>query len=289
MAELSVLTFNVGLLRIDLGTRALLQVPHVEARLPMLIAALRDEPADVVCLQEVFTAETRDRLVDELAGTYPYVARCDDPSRISHGRLSHGLLLLSRLPVRACAFSPYTRTPLTYRTFVRQGLLQAALDLPDGDVLHVINTHTAAGALREQLGRFTERLRDEQLGFAADHAALANAPTLLCGDLNTGLHASAGNYNRLLERGFADAYVLADPQRCAQAASLDPANPLHTIGGAAAGVPQRIDHVLLDADAQRALTVLWAQIAYTEPVVATADGPVPLSDHYAVRVGLSTR
>lgn len=63
-AQLSIETFNAGL--------AHTYVPLAKERLPLIINDLRENKSDVVCLQEVWTKEDRDRIIKELRSVYPY-------------------------------------------------------------------------------------------------------------------------------------------------------------------------------------------------------------------------
>ncbi|WP_127718432.1 endonuclease/exonuclease/phosphatase family protein [Halobacteriovorax sp. HLS] len=63
-AQLSIETFNTGL--------AHTYVPLAEERLPLIINDLKVNKSDVLCLQEVWTQEDRDRIIKELKSVYPY-------------------------------------------------------------------------------------------------------------------------------------------------------------------------------------------------------------------------
>jgi endonuclease/exonuclease/phosphatase family metal-dependent hydrolase len=63
-AQLSVETFNAGL--------AHTYVPLAKERIPHVIADLKEKQSDVLCLQEVWKKEDRNRIIKELKAIYPH-------------------------------------------------------------------------------------------------------------------------------------------------------------------------------------------------------------------------
>ena len=280
-AALTVLTYNVGLLQIRLLGRTLLEVPHVGERLARLGPALLAGGGDVLCLQEVFRPEHRAALVAALAPRFPHVARHDDRRRL----LTHGLLVLSRHRLSDTSFTPFSAQDPWQVLAVRQGVLAATVDVPHVGPVRVLDVHATAGGARGPERPRVERLRERQLEQLHRLAAAAGSPTLLCGDLNAGPEASAGNYRRLLARGYVDAFV----EGGGTGTTWDPQNELNR-GGVFRGSPgQRVDHVLLDAAAAQRFRVLSADVVHADRVVEVAGQRTTLSDHYGVQVAMALR
>ncbi len=91
VSELTLLTYNTGL--------AYDAVALAEGRKPAILDALQAEDADVVCLQEVWTARDVEEFKSALSGTYPYAShhRTEDSS----GR-SVGCGIFSTLKLSGC-------------------------------------------------------------------------------------------------------------------------------------------------------------------------------------------
>lgn len=278
-AGLRILTLNTGLLRVSVAGRVLLEVPHLEERLAALGAALADEQADVICLQEVFRRRDRSRVVAALARSHPYVA----DHAAAWPLLGHGLLVLSRHPVRDSRFVPFHARSPWQRLLVRQGVLLATVAVPGGvgDVC-VLDVHTTAGGRSGPEARSAERLRARQLEQLHALAAAQPLPAIVCGDLNAGPEASPANYGLLLARGYLDAFV----EGGGAGTTWDPGNPLNTSGLFSRSPAQRIDHVLLDGRAAGLLEVEAVALVHDRPVVDVGGRRVPLSDHSGVRVEL---
>lgn len=273
--ELRVLTLNVGLLRVRLLGRTLLEVAHLDERLRALPPALADTGADVICLQEAFSPRHRDVLVDGLRNTHPYAALCDGGRR----RLTHGLLVLSRTPLRDVSFTRFTAVQPWQRLLVRPGVLTATVTAPGIGDVRVLDVHaTAGGGVGPEAPR-VERLRDRQLLQASQLGLGSDVPTLLCGDLNTGPQASPANLTRLLQQGWSNPVSAGT--------TWDPTNPLNR-GGLFDGSPaQRVDHVLLDPVAATRLLVRDARVVLDRPAVEVPGGWVTVSDHAGVLVSFA--
>lgn len=140
------------------------------ARFQRLPAALRQQEADVLCLQEVWTRKQRDDLAAALAPTYTMAA----PDR-------GGLLLASRHAISVAAFTPFSASEglsLVERV-AGKGWLEAVVELPGGPV-RVVTTHLAhRGPREQQLAELLDALvskRDLPLVLAGDFNLDANHP-----------------------------------------------------------------------------------------------------------------
>lgn len=272
--RLTLLTLNVGLLRLRLLGRTVLEVPHSEARLARLCEVLAEEPADVLCLQEVFGRAHRDRLVAALRTSHPHVARHDDRRR----GLTHGLLIASRHPLSGSAFVRFRAAHWWQRVAARQGWLEATVEVPGHGPLLVLDVHTTAGGRQGPETPSVERLRGRQIEQLTDR--VASVAAVVCGDANAGPQASPANYRQLVADGW------SDPLAGSDAVTWDPRNPLNRHGPFRGSPAQRIDHVLLSAGGRRDLRLVDAQVVHDRACVDVGGELVPVSDHSGVRAAL---
>ncbi|MDD1063702.1 RNA repair domain-containing protein [Streptomyces cocklensis] len=225
-------------------------------RRPLLLAALRDADADVVALQEVETGLLR-MLMDTPWVRDRYVLDCSPAGRDVH---EHGLLLLSRLPVREAGWHPLGP---------HKAVSALAVDTAAGPLVvaatHLSSDHSADGATR----------RRAELAVIAEGLAALDAPVALLGDFNDGREGPEGPAAAL---GMRDAWNDANgPQDGTP--TFDPAaNPLAAVSSLT-GRASRLDRVLLRAPGVR---VTRAALRGNSPA---ADGLFP-SDHYGVEAEL---
>jgi endonuclease/exonuclease/phosphatase family metal-dependent hydrolase len=285
---LDILTLNAFLL--DIRLFGLVPVyraaPHIAERLAALPAAVRETGADVVVLQEVYRRPHREFLAAALAGPYPHAAGLRHPGL----PLGSGLLVLSRHPIERATPREFGAAFPEERLVVRMGSLDCRIVLPDGRRLRLIGLHLAAGGLREhpespRAEAVRARQIAELLALAADEPADGGGPTILAGDFNCGPHSSPANWRQVADGGFADAFALAG---AGEGYTWDTAeNPLIR-GTANRALPrQRIDHVFVRQTDLGAWPVAAAEVALSEPRIALpGGGPIPVSDHYGLRVRL---
>jgi endonuclease/exonuclease/phosphatase family metal-dependent hydrolase len=159
-------------------------------KIPAEIAAL--EP-DIVCLQEVWTDGSREKISKALGPSYA-TARCD----------GGGLMILTRFPILSEAFTPFPfDCALSFAEWMgKKGVMEAVLETPQGR-LRVVNTHLALD-FGEDNGR--TRQLDFLLELLEDRRDL---PLVIGADLNTppcrsGETELRPEYLRILEQGFVD-------------------------------------------------------------------------------------
>jgi poly(A) polymerase len=229
---------------------------HTARRRPLLTEALREAGADVVALQEVEPGLLR-MLLDApwVRDRYPLDA---DPAGRDVDR--HGLLLLSRLPVREAgwhALGPH------------KAVTAVAVDGPAGPLVvaatHLSSDHSAGGAAR----------RRAELSDIAEGLAGLDGPVVLLGDFNDGGDGPDGPAAVL---GMRDAWTDARGTQD-RGPTFDPvANPLAAVSSLTGRI-SRLDRVLLRAPGVR---VARAVLRGDSP---TAEGLYP-SDHFGVEAGL---
>jgi endonuclease/exonuclease/phosphatase family metal-dependent hydrolase len=278
---MKLLTYNAGLLDVRLCGRSLLKPAGFIAerfdRLPESILAL--DP-DIVTLQEVYDRRHKETLAARLAPAYPYAAI--SPQR-RPSILPPSLLTLSKWPLRNLGFHRFRAMPIAEKLVDNKGFHLCSISSPSGDVL-IANVHATSGGMRHPEDATSDRIRERQIDELLAGVSSA-APVVLAGDFNCG-SVSVGNYRRLLGAGYADAWTAAtaDPGWTWEPTSSLNAGGTHSGWGCAA---QRIDLVLLNANAARTWRVLDARRVFTEPSVCVDSGRVTLSDHYGVLVTMA--
>jgi endonuclease/exonuclease/phosphatase family metal-dependent hydrolase len=260
-----VVTFNTGL--VDL------LIPHARERVLLMAERLPGLDADVIALQEVWTADDLAVLADAFGEDHTIVAADPPPAApgdwVQEGRT--GLALISRVPLSREAVVPLESF------FVRRAVIRAEVATTAGPVL-VLATHLTAD--------IPPIPHPDPGGWAAEHmvqvehvisiAAEWGGPVMLVGDLNCGPSLPGMNpefeagYLRLREAFPGSPYEDRDEPLCTFCRD----NPLQFLE-----YSSLIDHVLTrgidhEAAARRILD---------EPV--QIDGSeVRLSDHYGLEV-----
>lgn len=290
----TVLTYNLGLLRVA-GSDYVPIVRERSAAAPAELARfVRERSPDVVVLQEVWTERDAVAVTTALRPLGYAVVRPKGNTVIGK---EGGLLVAARAPL---AIASWSFTPFGKSTFVdsmaRKGVLTAVLERPgDGLRLALAATHTVAldtdqgtpiddkqvAAVASQIATIVEAL--------ASTSADGALPALIVGDFNVG-------------PGYADASyrLLADQPRVREAGAVaaigerlvtwDPDNPLVKYGRYPREPAAKIDHVFFrDGEAWR-LAPTRVEVVFTAPVpglsLVPAKGaaamPTPLSDHYGL-------
>lgn len=227
----------------------------LEDRLDRMVPALRSLEPDLICLQEVFLASTRARVVEGLGSAYT----CTEGT-------AGGLLIASRFPVEETSFTAFPihpRLPFAER-LARKGFLEAVVVTPAGR-LRVVTTHLAAewsadGPRREQQDLLLEALE-----------ARTDVPLLLAGDLNVAVVTARGPteaWEAFRGRGFEH----AEPPR--QGADGVWRRPSPTrVGWPRAGARRSWtpDHVLLRSTSAVAADFVSFSVGFDTPETAVSD------------------
>ncbi|MDQ3931938.1 MAG: endonuclease/exonuclease/phosphatase family protein [Actinomycetota bacterium] len=229
--------------------------PPLQKRMAALVAYLQRERPHLVALQEVadFQGRTQAEELAEAAG-YPSV------HLVTTGRLlwpGEGLAILAEFDVEAATT---VALPHDLEDAHPRALQQVDVQMPDGAVIRVANTHLAfpLGAVRLRRQQ-TERILEELESFAGASALL--------GDLNDVIDSEP--LRVLTAAGFVDCYAAVHEQ---EHWTFHPANPY---AEQTELLERRVDHVLA-----RGLEVVDAAV-----VLTGEDTPV-VSDHYGVQATL---
>lgn len=189
VARLRVVSFNAWGLPFG-------QAAELEARLARMPKALRALDADVLCLQECWTGQVKDALIEGMAPEYEAAPA-----------FGGGLVLLSRKPLSEAKFTPFPEAPgLSFlERLAGKGVLAATVATEAGPV-RVVDVHCTA---------FDHASRDFQVRHLLD-AILPrepDLPTILAGDWNLhpvdagpdGGEALGPIYEAILAAGFSAA------------------------------------------------------------------------------------
>jgi len=243
--DLTVVTFNTGLIQ---------AVKGAAERLPLIVTALRNTNADVLCLQEVYNEyESPYGMAEALAAEYPYSYW--DP--VGETAFKNGLLILSKYPLyrgRTLYFVANNTPPFPDRAAIAAWVVHTDWAVP------VICTHLQAGLA----GTEDPAIRLAEVGEIdawAQAEGYLTVRSLLLGDFNAGPDpdptdfecddpattpavelceaADLVAYNAVLADGWTDPFPADSPCTSCRAQYI----ALELIKGLFADEPdQRIDH-----------------------------------------------
>ncbi len=276
---ISILTFNTGLLRLELlGKKIYEYVPHVSERSRAIPYEILKLQPDIIALQEVFHSFDRLRIINHLADYYPHYFSSNVYTRIG---VNDGLMLFSRFPILKKGFEKFTDSFVDDRLFTIKGMLWADIQLPNHETAHIINVHTVSGGLlRHPNKNQSNRIR----GFQNQQIIkfIENNPhkhRFAIGDFNSGPTGSPDNYSQLISSGFLDTFAQTNPD--SNHPTWDSSNPLIKKGPHNFQIPQRIDHIFLHKPDPR-ITIKESQIIFTKPLTTPSGIQTTLSDHYGL-------
>ena len=280
--SLRFVTLNTGLYRFGtLNWPIWAPVPHAADRLPALAKALSETSADVIALQEVFTASDIDYLQEVIGTDYPH---CFYEKR-SSGWVEGGLVVFSKYPAASFGFHQWKQDVLLEKVFVAKGFQRIELSLAEGKSLHLIHLHAVAGGWSDPESDSVETIRHNQFSEILDLANTTEPEAMVAlGDFNAGPKVSECNYQQFLEAGFTDCFA----ETGQPAYTWDPKNALIGEGPHKDCPPQRIDHILV----RNIRDISDSQICFDEPVLATKpplETMIPISDHYGLMSTLNPR
>jgi len=296
-ADITVLTYNLGLLKV-FGSN---YVPLVDIRAKAAPAELAkfagDTPVDIILLEEVWRDQYANAIAAALA---PLGYTAIMPKVHTIVGLSSGLLLLVKQPLKVVdwKFTPFVKTTFT-DSFARKGVLEATIENEsDGTRFVLVGTHTVA--LDTNNGTPTDKAQVSAImsqaaqirKVLASRSRNGTIPALLMGDFNVGPGYVDDAYRAIASDSVRETGATLQPQ--APLITWDPQNPLVKYGNYPNEPPAKIDHVFL----QDGTSMQWVPrdcwVRQTKPVeglsIVPGKGagpvPIPLSDHYAFLVRL---
>lgn len=276
--DISLLTFNTGLLRLTLfGKTLFAPVAFPTIRKQYIPDALIHSGADVLCLQEVFLQKDREFFVEKLSADYPYFFFEPQP-KVS---LSSGLIVFSKFPLVNPQFETFRFRIWTEKLAAHKGFMSFSIQTPSG-LIHIVNTHaTVGGVIAHPDSTLANGWRDLQVYQIIDHFP-SDSPTILAGDFNASPQVSTSNYDHVLRQGYVSAYNHIHKRHTPTWSKKNPLNKLSPLY--ALDPSQQMDHVFVKNISLE--TIQSARVTLTKPVVIK-EAPflkTPLSDHFAVQV-----
>lgn len=279
------ITWNVGMFLLKrFGYVVIEPAPYKEIRLRYLVRALKRCKANVVALQELYSASDIAYTVDKLRDRFPYYAVATPNG--SEYRMGPGLVTLSEWPISDSTFHPFTSLPLDESLFVWKGMLEATILHDKIGFFKVLNVHNTSGGMiwhphHTLMHWFRRRQYQQMLALSARDP---NTPWIFMGDFNSGPVTSPESYHELLRCGE-DAWTLCGKKH---ELTWDPKNPLNVNGPHMLQPAETLDGFILPTRWLDRVRVVSVNIVFNAPVVR---GPnelrVTISDHYGVSMELS--
>jgi endonuclease/exonuclease/phosphatase family metal-dependent hydrolase len=291
-APLSVLTYNLGLLRV-IGINFVPTVRDRAEAAPEQIARFaREQSPDLIVLEEVWKNAQAKAITEALTPLEYAIVR---PKGCSIIGKEGGLLVAVRQPLRivSWSFSPFRKS-----TFIdslgRKGILQAVIEDPVADArFMLLATHTVAVDTdrgtpvdEKQVAALTTHLR-LVLSKLEQASAEDNLPVLVVGDFNVGPRYVEASYRLIADApSIREAGAVATPGEALL--TWDPENPLVKFGRYPNEPGAKIDHVFLRNGSTARWQVVRTSVVFTQtiaglalvPSKGAASVPTPLSDHY---------
>jgi len=152
---------------------------------------------------------------------------------------------------------------------------------PDLGSLKLLNAHLSISAFLRHpesaasiacRSREIARLLDVARGYGAD---------IIAGDFNCGPHNAAANYEAIVAAGYLDGFAACNGVE-ALGHSWSGSNAIVAAGRYHYLPDHRVDHLFFRRHPSARFRPTHADLALTAPIVTTAAGAVPLSDHYAM-------
>jgi endonuclease/exonuclease/phosphatase family metal-dependent hydrolase len=285
---LSLLTLNLGLPAIrPFGLWQISFAAYIDERLaaaPVLLSAIK---ADVIALQEVYTAWHVRFLQEALRKSHPHIF----VQRKLRSILGNGLMFLSRHPIRYGEFVPMRRARTIDNVLSEKGCLFIEVEAPNIGTLRLITVHlTAHESILRPKSRADATCDFAEIEHLLSVARTSNcAPGILLGDFNCSEVINPKKYQRIIEAGYMDAFAfLASPEVVRNGVTWDANNPVNTTGRHRNSPSQRIDHVFVPDALRNRIKPSASTIEFSTPTVATSNGQfITLSDHYGLLVRLA--
>jgi endonuclease/exonuclease/phosphatase family metal-dependent hydrolase len=293
--DVKVVTYNTALLSFALGSLEKEFDEKIPERRAALPAQLQATGADVILLQEVWTLESRDLLIEGFRSVgYDQFAYSDrNPfHRPVKGRFGNGLLTVSRLPIVEQQFQHFTANTRPKEYPLAKGVLRARVQV-GAALVDVYNTHLGAMSMyRKDPTVYTAHAvkghRRQMLTLVKflerDAGQPGAVPRLIGGDFNQHFNVWNRKTHRYIPRKsrfyrqLTEALGLRDAYAATHGGELPVEGfekTFHKVGPK--DRPETLDYLFADA----ALRPVATELLFREPV-EVGSGKAMLSDHYAV-------
>lgn len=271
--ELKIISFNVGLTRLKFIPFNYNFVPFVNERVRLLPNALLNAGADVICLQEVFENGLFRKLRAELSAVYPYAFHNNKGWKLFNKGLAifskYQFEHMSEVSFKTMALEKFAQKGASIIRFVEEpyeSIILANVHFPYGGY---INNSPAFAPIVTLRNKAIEHLHQVLSGLG--HYVV------LAGDFNFGPTAAEQNYEYLQSLGY---HNLTQEE-----VTWDPENPMNKLFTLMK--PQSLDHIFINNHFNKRLSSSESRVLFNEPVPASNDDAINLSDHYGVGVRLS--
>lgn len=193
--NLKILTWNVQMLPSigSLFSRDLRKMQ--KERTEWIIDHLSNEDYDIILLQESFDNDFIDQINARLAYKYPYQI---EPYRPKWYKLSNGLMVLSRIPIRFADKITFTQSAQS-DFFASKGAILFEL-LLDNAPYYIINTHLQADYENKKFANIRANQLDQIKEKLIDKYLLTDDKIIVAGDFNVEENIKSQEYNNLIKK-----------------------------------------------------------------------------------------
>ncbi|TDL99422.1 MAG: hypothetical protein C4K58_05810 [Flavobacteriaceae bacterium] len=294
--SLSILTYNLGILRFKVPFKTLDLVPYTRQRLEKLPEILLNSGADVLCLQEVFEEKDKQFLIGNLSKEYPfatYVSR----RGLTFG-LDDGMMVFSKYPILTSEYHPYKSGVLLEKIAADKGTLQVEVFFQNQSVFFFNNHTTAGGGVHHSESKRADFIRQKQIDQMLDlaKAKQENHLVFICGDFNAGpqspytetiKEASKENYQSMIDAGFVDTFPLGCKDKSCDRETWDKESFLNLEGGYfPSSADQKIDHILINKNFVSKISSFQSEVIFYENSLTIEGNKLTPSDHNGVKTTL---
>jgi endonuclease/exonuclease/phosphatase family metal-dependent hydrolase len=188
--HLRVLTYNIHLIEdsaVATGAAIFGKKPVIfqdEARYNYMIGRIRTSGADIVAIQEVWSADNMERILRDLRGDYPFGHRGSNGSLATAGS---GIVMVSKYPLSETSFYEFRGADDWEDKFATKGVIAATVNV-SGANIRVATSHcwTDAG------GPECHNIRD-----IVNHTRQGDRPMILMGDFNIHRKGDTSKFSRM--------------------------------------------------------------------------------------------
>ena len=286
MNYLKIVTLNCGLMNINIfGLTVFSNPPYSDKRIKFIPNEIKKINADIVALQECFNINYVRTIIDELKEVYPYSSAFNTETLT---KLSNGLILLSKYPIKNSKFKEYEVNHPLESMFSTKGYLSSTIDIPNIGLLNLINLHTTSfGDAPEDNNEIltdNKRILNNQL---KEILSQINSKTIILGDFNCGPNNSTFNYNYLIKNSnLIDVIGSLNEYKNLNLYTWDPKTILTKRGPHSHYPKSRIDHIMIDKNLFNYCKISNGKIVFMDEIVLIDNNKSTISDHYGILVEL---